>query len=59
MAEYKVVELRATGVSPAAVAERLQTVLNEHAAEGWVRHQMQPVIYNSSTTGYFLLIFER
>lgn len=59
VAEFKVVDVRATGIMPGAVAERLEQVLNEHEAEGWTRNAIQPIIYNSSTTGYLLIIFER
>lgn len=59
MASHKVVEVRATGLNPGAVAENLEKVLNEHEAEGWKRTSIQPIVYNSSTTGYLLIIFER
>ena len=59
MVEYKVVDVRATGVMPAVVGEQVQTVLNEVSADGWQLHMIQPVIYNSATTGYLLLILSR
>lgn len=59
MIEHKVVDLRATGVMPGAVAEEMAQVLNECASEGWALQMIQPVIYNSATTGYFLLVFQR
>ncbi|GGI02424.1 DUF4177 domain-containing protein [Egicoccus halophilus] len=59
MAEYKVVDVRATGVMPNVVADRLTEVLNEFEADGWRQEGIQPIIYNSSTTGYLLVIFAR
>lgn len=59
MAEHHVVEVRATGNTPEAVATHLQEVLDEHDRDGWSLQTVQPIIYNSSTTGYLLLIFER
>ena len=59
MIEHKVSEVRATGVVPAVVAEEMQRELTEASQDGWVLHSIQPVIYNSATTGYFLLIFQR
>lgn len=59
MVEYKVVEVRVTGITPSAVADRLSAVLNEYEAEGWRRDSIQPIIYNSSTTGYLLVVFAR
>lgn len=56
---HHVVEVRATGVTPEAVAARMQDVLDEHDRDGWTLREIQPIIYNSSTTGYLLLIFER
>ncbi len=56
---HHVVEVRATGVTPEAVAARMQEILDEHDRDGWTLRQVQPIIYNSSTTGYLLLIFER
>jgi hypothetical protein len=57
--EHKVVEVRATGRQPEVVAADIQSTLDVYDADGWVLMTVQPVIYNSSTTGYFLLIFER
>ncbi len=59
MAEHKVVEVRATGRQPEVVAADIQSMLDVNDAEGWELMTVQPVIYNSSTTGYFLLIFQR
>ncbi len=59
MREYKVVDVRATGVMPTVVGEQVQSVLNEVSGEGWQLHMIQPVIYNSATTGYLLLILSR
>lgn len=56
---HHVVEVRATGVTPEAVAARMQEILDEHDRNGWTLRQIQPIIYNSSTTGYLLLIFDR
>lgn len=57
--EHKVVAIRATGVMPDAVAAEMEHVLNEAGKEGWTLRTVQPVIYNSATTGYFLLVLER
>ncbi|HEY5273732.1 MAG TPA: DUF4177 domain-containing protein [Acidimicrobiales bacterium] len=59
MAEHKVIEVRATGRQPDVVAADIQSTLDAYDAEGWELATIQPVIYNSSTTGYFLLIFAR
>jgi hypothetical protein len=55
---YEVVPLRATGVSPEAVALDLERELVARAGS----HELErvvPIIYNSSTTGYLLLVFRR
>jgi hypothetical protein len=59
MQEHHVVEVRATGYTPENVSERLQQALDEHDAQGWTLQTVQPIIYNSSTTGYLILIFQR
>jgi broad-specificity NMP kinase len=59
MAEYNVVEVRATGRTPEAVTEEIQKILNERQAEQWDLTNVQPIIYNSSTTGYLILFFRR
>jgi hypothetical protein len=59
MAEYEVVEVRATGRTPEAVREETQGILTARASERWDLMQVQPIIYNSSTTGYLLLFFKR
>jgi len=59
MQEHHVVEVRATGYTPEAVAEKMQAVLDEHDAQGWSLESIQPIIYNSSTTGYLILVFAR
>lgn len=53
-----VVALRSTGRTPEAVADDCSAILNEQASRGWALQQIQPIIYNSSTTGYLLLIFK-
>jgi hypothetical protein len=57
--QYKVIEIRATGRTPEAVSADLEVLLNEHAAQGWVYTDTRPIIYNSSTTGYLLIILVR
>ncbi|MQY14314.1 hypothetical protein SRB5_44780 [Streptomyces sp. RB5] len=57
--EYEVQEVRATGRTPEAVTEDLNVLLKERTAAGWSLREIQPIIYNSSTTGYLLLFFER
>ena len=59
MIEHKVVDIRATGVMPPAVAEEIEATLTECSKDGWTLQMIQPVVYNSTTTGYFLLIFRR
>jgi len=59
MQEHDVVEIRATGYTPEFVTERMQEVLDEHDAQGWHLENIQPIIYNSSTTGYLILVFAR
>lgn len=58
-AEYRIRELRATGRTPEAVSIDLEAILNEESADGWALDRIQPIIYNSSTTGYLLAIFTR
>jgi|SoiMethySBSTD1v2_1073268.scaffolds.fasta_scaffold567861_2 hypothetical protein len=57
--EYRVVDLRATGVAPGEVANQIQQALDDASGDGWVLQFVQPIIYNSSTTGYLILIFGR
>lgn len=59
MFEHRVIAVRATGLMPDAVAEEVEQQLNKAGGDRWELHMIQPVIYNSSTTGYFLLIFRR
>lgn len=59
MQEHHVVEVRATGYTPEYVAEKLQEELDTHDAQGWTLESIQPIIYNSSTTGYLILVFAR
>jgi hypothetical protein len=56
---YKVVTIRATGRTPEAVAEELESELNMAVADSWEFDRIQPIIYNSSTTGYLLLVLRR
>jgi hypothetical protein len=57
--EHRVVEIRATGRTPEVVADETQKILDSHGADGWELTTVQPIIYNSSTTGYLLLFFKR
>jgi hypothetical protein len=59
MAEYEAVEVRATGRTPEAVTGDLGEILKKRSAESWDLQQVQPIIYNSSTTGYLILFFRR
>lgn len=59
MQQHHVVEIRATGLTPESVTEHMQEVLDKHDADGWTLQSVQPIIYNSSTTGYLLLVFQR
>lgn len=59
MVEHKVIDIRATGVMPSVVGEEIERRLAEAAADGWELQLIQPVIYNSATTGYLLLILRR
>ena len=59
MVEHHVIEVRATGRTPEAVTAEVQKVLTEHEQQAWELVQVQPIIYNSSTTGYLLLFFKR
>jgi hypothetical protein len=59
VAEHKVVEVRATGRTPEVVADETQKILDSYGADGWDLTTVQPIIYNSSTTGYLLLFFKR
>lgn len=53
------VEVRATGRTPEVVADETQKILDGYGADGWDLTTVQPIIYNSSTTGYLLLFFKR
>lgn len=55
----EVVEVRATGRTPEAVTADIQQILDERTAGGFRLAHVQPIIYNSSTTGYLLLFFHR
>jgi hypothetical protein len=59
MFEHKVVAVRATGVAPESVADTIEKELASVAPDRWELQMIQPVIYNSSTTGYLLLILRR
>ncbi|MBO0691517.1 MAG: hypothetical protein J2P58_01360 [Acidimicrobiaceae bacterium] len=59
MAQHKVVEVRAVGRVPEAVTQDIQALLDEWQGQGWNLLTVQPVIYNSSTTGYLLLFFQK
>jgi hypothetical protein len=59
MFENDVVEVRATGRTPEAVTEDIKKTLAAREAEDWQLNTIQPIIYNSSTTGYLLLFFQR
>ncbi len=59
MNEYEVVEVRATGRTPEAVTDEIQKILDKRQADRWDLTTVQPIIYNSSTTGYLLLFFSR
>jgi hypothetical protein len=59
MAQHKVVEVRATGRLPEVVTGDIQNALDSHQEDGWELITVQPVIYNSSTTGYLLLFFRK
>ncbi|WP_049580372.1 DUF4177 domain-containing protein [Streptomyces sp. SBT349] len=56
---YKVVDVRATGRTPETVGADLERVMNEAAEQGWRYRDIRPIIYNSSTTGYLLVILDR
>lgn len=55
---FEVVALRTTGIQPETVAEMLELELCRRAQE-WDLVRVEPIIYNSSTTGYLLMIFSR
>jgi hypothetical protein len=59
MAEHEVVEVRATGRTPETVTAEIGEVLQKRSADGWELQHVQPIIYNSSTTGYLILFFRR
>lgn len=59
MAQHKVVEVRATGRLPEVVTKDIQGHLDSLQEDGWELITVQPVIYNSSTTGYMLLFFRK
>lgn len=53
------VEVRATGLTPETVASDIQELLDRRHADSWDLTHVQPIIYNSSTTGYLLLFFAK
>jgi hypothetical protein len=57
--DNSVVAVRATGVMPSVVAAEVEERLQEASRDGWELHMIQPVIYNSATTGYLLLVLRR
>jgi hypothetical protein len=59
VSEHKVVAVRATGVMPDVVASEVEKELQNAGREGWELHLIQPVIYNSATTGYLLLVLRK
>lgn len=59
MAEHYVTEVRATGRTAEAVRDEIQKILEIQQTDGWDLTDVQPIIYNSSTTGYLLLFFVR
>lgn len=59
MIEQQVVEVRATSRTPEAVTDEIQHILTVRTKDGWELFHVQPIIYNSSTTGYLLLFFNR
>jgi hypothetical protein len=59
MSSHEVVEVRATGRAPEAVTDEIQEILTQRDADDWKLLTVQPMIYNSSTTGYLLLFFQR
>jgi hypothetical protein len=59
MPELEVVGVRATGRTPETVTAELGEILAKRSSDGWDLQHIQPVIYNSSTTGYLILFFRR
>lgn len=59
MADHLVITVKAVGRAPEAVADEAQRRLSEVEADGWELRAVQPVVYNSSTTGYLLMFLGR
>jgi hypothetical protein len=59
IAEYEAVEVRATGRTPEAVTAEIGEILKKRSTESWDLQHVQPIIYNSSTTGYLIVFFCR
>jgi hypothetical protein len=59
LSQHEVAEVRATGRTPEAVTDEIQQMLTDRQKDGWELTHVQPIIYNSSTTGYLLLFFGR
>jgi hypothetical protein len=57
--ETRVSTVGVVGRHPDAVADDVEATLNAAASDGWRLRTIQPVTYNSSTTGYLLLFVER
>ena len=59
MIGQEVTEVRATGRTPEAVTAEIQEILKTRGDANWELCHVQPIIYNSSTTGYLLLFFKQ
>lgn len=59
LASVRTITVTVVGRHPDAVAEDVEASLNAAAADGWRLRLIQPITYNSSTTGYLLLLLER
>lgn len=59
MIGQEVTEVRATGRTPEAVTAEIREILKARADANWELCHVQPIIYNSSTTGYLLLFFKQ
>jgi hypothetical protein len=59
MAKLEAVEVRALGRTPEAVTGEIGNILKKRPTDAWDLQHVQPIMCNSSRTGYLALDFRR
>jgi hypothetical protein len=59
LAELEAVEVRAFGRTPEAVTGEIGNIVKKRPTDAWDLQHAQPIICNSSRTGYLVLFFRR